>query len=130
MLLHAKQFYQEGIPKFLRKAKGRYDPVMVKQYKLGCACRAQEHVKYLLKVSYAAKKKVEAVQMAQDQEKAPDSQPSRSRWEKQAKWKPVWAQMRAERKRIASELGDSPLIEHVSWPRLSKSLDFLTRHRA
>ncbi len=111
--LHAKRFYEEGVKKFLRKTKGRCNPARVEEYKLQCVCLAQDHVKGLLRASYSAEKKARAGEFAQYEETAGGPQQAWYKWKRDAKWKPVWNQMRAERKRIASELGNDPLIEQV-----------------
>jgi hypothetical protein len=109
--LHAKRFYHDGLEKFLRKGKHRHEPSVLVEYKLNCVCQAQEYVKYLLKANYPKQKGAHPI--PQSEKNALESQSVLQRWDREAKWNPVWTQMKAERKLIASELGNDPLIEQV-----------------
>jgi hypothetical protein len=110
--LHAKRTYQDGLQKFLRKVKGRCKSSVIEQYKRTCVCQAQKYVKDLLRANYSIQKKARAGQVVQDEETLePQSVPHR--WDKEAKWRPVWTQMKAKRKQIVSELGSSPQVEQV-----------------
>jgi hypothetical protein len=117
--LHAKRSYQDGVTKFMRKTKGIYDSKRVEQYKLLCVYKAQEHVKDLLRTSYAAEKKVKAGQSTQYEEKAFEAPPISIRWEREPKWASVFTQIKAERKRIASKMKTGPLIKLVSQVNIS-----------
>jgi hypothetical protein len=111
--LHATRFYQDGLEKFLRKGKHIHEPYAMTEYKLSCVCQAQEYVKCLLKANYPNQKRVEAHQVPQGEENEFGPQLVPQRWDRVAKWDPVWTQMRAERKQIASELGNGLLNEQV-----------------
>jgi hypothetical protein len=117
--LHAKRIYQDGVTKFMRKTKGIYDSKRVEQYELLCVCKAQEHVKDLLRISYAAEKKAKAGQITQHEETAFEAPPILIRWEREPKWASVFTQIKAEKKRIASKMKTGPLIKLVSQVNIS-----------
>jgi hypothetical protein len=110
----ARRLYQDGIQKFMRKTKGKFDSKRVQEYKLHSVVLAYEHVKEILRISYAAEEKVRAGQTAYGGKDGLKTQLTCSKWERKPQWASVFEEIRAERERIASEIETGPLTNLVS----------------
>lgn len=107
---HAKLLYKERLPRFLKR-KDRNQPGKMLQLRRNCVNMAQQYVINRLKADCLNPKDAEANQFAQTVAIVPP--PQLELQNPVEKWKVVLTQLKAEKKKIISELGMDSLIKQV-----------------